>query len=100
MKKFVMKLALRKELREARRAKEHELVDLLTQVLADDDVLELATLAAEAEFEYAEDLKGGGFGDAIQRFFQFIMENKEEIFAFLQILMTLFLAEPELDEDA
>ena len=95
MKKLVVKLGLRKELREARRQNDNERVSLIIAVLADDDILELATLATVAEFEYEEELNlaGGGFGDFIQRFFAFFQEHKEEILAFLQIVLALCLAE-------
>ena len=89
---LVTKIHLRRELRQAKRAGDTERAELLMQVLDDPDILELVNLGAEAEYDYVSSERNQSqlFGGAIQDFFQFLIENREEILAFILQIVQLF----------
>jgi len=96
--KLVTRIMLKAELRKARRHGDSERVELCQAVLEDGDLHELVAAAAEAEYQYEQDLKAGGFGDAIRNALQWVFDHKEEILAAAKLLLTIlavFAAENE-----
>ena len=102
MKSAVVKLALRRAIRKARRAKDFERVELFTQVIDDPDLLDVVALAADAQYSYETGAQlTQGFGDGWTDFLAWILEQlgvDSQFVAFiLEILGLLFRAEAEED---
>lgn len=97
MVEILIRIGLRKELRRARRAKDEERVDLITQALEDDDVFDLTVEGVYDMYEYDEDVKED-FGDFLKRFVQWFKDNREEILETIQMIIQI-LALFALGED-
>jgi len=90
------------ELRKARRAGDLEKADLISQSLDDGDVLELVSLAAEAEYDYSRGDIRGEFGDQIRDFLEFFKDflpQIMEIIATIIQVLAIFAAENDEEED-
>jgi len=97
MKKLLIKMVLKRELRKARRKKDLERVDLITQALEDGDLLEYVSMATEAEYDYVRGTKSV-FGDDTRDFlewFKDFMPQLMELIAFIMQMLALFGAVEE-----
>jgi len=103
MKTLLIKMALKRELRKARRSRDLERADLIVQALEDGDLLEYVSLAAEAEYNYgksplADDSVKGDTRDFLEWFKDF-MPQLMELIAFIMQMLALFGATEEPEEE-